>query len=269
MAVLVQLAVGVGRLATVQAQSLEALRAAQSRSADPNTSAFGLSYRSAARAQLGASLPIYMPETSGAYFSLAPLVELHEPRRSPQVLPSEYWRARLAVSGGAFWQDDFASYLVTLGLEHESDHETAHAYSQPGFLAENAIAIDAIAGARFGEWSLYAAPMLRLYVASCTRDRSQCRNFRGDDAFGAQLDLTLEAPELGWAVIPFASASGFVVAAHAAVRGESHLELHLGLSRRSRWLLMQLFGLGYFGNDVGITRGERLVEFGLGLRFDL
>jgi hypothetical protein len=32
---------------------------------------------------------------------------------------------------------------------------------------------------------------------------------------------------------------------------------------------MQLYAIGYFGNDVGITRAERVVQFGVGTRLSL
>jgi hypothetical protein len=239
--------------------------------ADPNAPAFGLSYRGSVRAQLGAALPLWVsPDRFGGFVLLSPFVELHEPEHSPQVLPSEYWRARAALAGGVFWAGDQSLYTLALALEHESDHETAHAYSQPGFLAQNALALPASSHVAWADVLLRVAPTLRVYVLSCTRDRSTCKNFAGDSSFGAQLDVALEAP--GFALVelvPFVSASGFGVLSHAAVRGESHLEAHLGLLHTSRFLLMQLYAVGYFGNDVGITRANRVVQFGVGTRLSL
>jgi hypothetical protein len=247
------------------------LRRSGASSADPNTPAFGLSYRGSLRAQLGASLPLWItPRRSGVIFSLNPLLELHEPARSPQLVPSEYWRARVSLAGGAFWASEQTLYLIALALEHESDHETAHAYSHPGFLAQNAVALLAQGNLRHSGLVLRLSPYLRVYVLSCTRERSVCKNFAGDSAFGAQLDATLEAPGFALSeLVPFLSASGFGVLPHAAVRGESHLELHLGFLYSSRFLLMQLFALGYFGNDVGITRAQQVVQLGVGTRLSL
>jgi hypothetical protein len=259
-------------LCSAQAQvSGDDLRLSGAAFADPNTPAFGLAYRGSVRAQLGAALPLWVsPDQFGAIVMLNPFLELHEPEHSPQVLPSEYWRARVSLAGGLFWAGDQTLYLIALALEHESDHETAHAYSQPGFLAQNALALPMLGNFQLGELLLRVAPILRLYVLSCTRDRSTCKNFAGDSAFGAQLDVALEAP--GFALVelvPFVSASGFGILSHAAVRGESHLEAHLGLLHTSRFLLMQLYAIGYFGNDVGITRADRVVQFGIGTRLSL
>jgi hypothetical protein len=247
------------------------LRRSGASSADPNTPAFGLSYRGSPRAQLGASLPLWIsPQRSGAIFSLNPLLELHEPASSAQLVPSQYWRARVSLAGGAFWACEHSLYLIALALEHESDHETAHAYSRPGFLAQNALALQGQGNFQLEGLTLRLSPYLRAYVLSCTRERAVCKNFAGDSAFGAQLDATLEAPRFALlTLVPFLSASGFGVLPHAAVRGESHLELHLGFLYTSRFLLMQLFALGYFGNDVGIARAERVVQLGVGTRLSL
>jgi hypothetical protein len=88
--------------------------------------------------------------------------------------------------------------------------------------------------------------------------RSQHVRLPGDASVGAQLDLVFSAPDLElWELVPYLSESGFGVLDPAAVRGETHLELHLGLAYAARFLLVQLFALGYIGNDVGITRCSR------------
>jgi hypothetical protein len=198
------------------------------------------------------------------------LVELHEPASSTQLLPSQYWRARVALSAAGVWTTESAAYRIGLSLEHESDHETAHVYSHAGFLALNALTLHALASFRAGDFNLSVGPSIRLYVASCTRDRSTCKDFQGDTSGGAQLDLVFSAPGLElWELVPFLSASGFGVLEHAAVRGETHLELHLGVAYTARLLLMQLFALGYVGNDVGITRGDRVTQLGVGTRLSL
>jgi len=259
-----------GSTAHAQSGSAE-LKTAAALSADPNTPAFGVSVRRAMRAQLGAALPLWAsPESEGLIFTLSPLMELHEPANSTQVLPSQYWRARLTLSGAAVFVTDSAAYRIGLSLEHESDHETAHAYSQPGFLTQNALAVRSLASFPGADVALSVAPSLLLYLASCTLDRSVCRNFQGDTSGGAQLDIVISAPGAAlWELVPYLSASGLGILRHAAVRGETHLELHLGLKYQSRFLLMQLFALGYFGNDVGVQRGDRVTEVGAGTRLAL
>ena len=267
---LLALSAAVPSVASSQSNARD-LRRATAISADPNTPTFGLGWRNAVRGQLGATLPLWAsPESEGLVFALSPLIELHEPARSPQALPSQYWRARVTLSGAVVIVTDSAAYRIGLALEHESDHETAHAYSSPGFLALNAATLGALASFQAGDFALSVAPSARMYVASCTRERSACRNFQGAASAGGQLDLTLSAPGLDlWELVPFASASGFGVLPHAAIGGETHVEVHLGLAYEARFLLIQLFALGYFGNDVGITRMQRVTQFGGGLRLSL
>jgi len=235
--------------------------------ADPNAARFGMLFRGAMRAQLGAQLSLLKGENAeGFALGLSPLVELHEPSRSDQVLPSQYWRARVGLTSGYGWSSNEQTYRLMLALEHESDHETAHAYSTPGFLTQNMLALgfggqgtlDAV------RWSV--SPTARLYLLSCTRARTQCSDFRGDTSVGAQLDVMLDAPtwELG-SLVPFVSVSGLVIANHERVRSERHLELHLGTWWASSALLFQAFTLAYLGNDPGITRGQQLTQVGLGL----
>jgi hypothetical protein len=240
-------------------------------SADPNTPTFGLALRGTLRAQLGASLPLWAsPESEGFIFTLSPLIELHEPAKSTQVLPSQYWRGHVALAGGWLFGADSATYYIGLALEHESDHETAHAYSTPGFLTLNALALRSLGSFVAGDFALSMAPSVRLYVASCTLDRSACKNFQGATSGGAQLDLVLSAPGIGlWELVPFLSASGFGILRHDSVRSELHLELHLGLAYTTRFLLMQLFALSYLGNDVGIRRSEHVTQLGVGTRLTL
>ncbi len=208
--------------------------------------------------------------TPGFAISAAPLVELHEPRRSTQPLPSEYWRARLVIEAGYGWQRESASYGVGLLLEHESDHETAHACFHPEFLTQNDVGGLARATWALRALQLTAATRLRLYVLSCTRERSRCRNFEGESSAAGQADVVLDAPSawLKW-LHPFASMHGFGVLPSGLVRSESHLEGHAGVWLSTRACLIQLFLLVYAGNDLGITRAERVFEPGVGFSLSL
>lgn len=235
--------------------------------ADPNAPRFGLLFRGAMRAQLGARLTLSEDEDAeGFALWLSPLVELHEPSGSDQVLPSHYWRARVGLTSSYGWRSDEQRYRLMLALEHESDHETAHAYSTPGFLTQNTLALGFDGQGTLGALRWSVVPTLRLYLLSCTRARDQCSDFRGDSSVGAQLDLSLDAPTWELAsLVPFVSVSGLVVADHARVRSERHVALHLGAWCASETLLFQAFALAYLGNDVGITRGQRVTQLGLGL----
>jgi hypothetical protein len=235
--------------------------------ADPNAPRFGLMFRGAMRAQMGATLPLLnVASNAGFALSLSPLIELHEPANSNQVLPSQYWRARVGVASSYGWHAAEQRYQVSFAIEHESDHETAHKYSAPGFLTQNALMLGG-----YGQWLLGAVrlsvtPTTRLYVVSCTRDRTRCSNFRGDTSVGAQLDVMLDAP--GWdiaSLVPFMSVSALGILAHQDIRSESHIELHLGMWCTTPRLLLQAFALAYLGNDVGITRAQRVTQLGFGL----
>ncbi len=236
-------------------------------SADPNAARFGLMFRAAMRAQLGAGLVLVGdPEQQGWALRLSPLVELHEPSGSDQALPSQYWRARVALSLGYSWRWDSHRIRIVGGVAHESDHETAHAYSMSGFLTQNALSIGAGTSWVLEALQLELAPTLWLYLLSCTRDRERCTDFAGDTSVGAQLDMTLAAP--GWAVaslVPFISVNGLAIAERDRVLSEGHLALHLGVWTTSTTCTFQVFALGYVGNDVGITRGQRVARLGFGV----
>jgi hypothetical protein len=235
--------------------------------ADADAPAFALTFRGAMRAKLGSFLPLVGGESKpGFLLALSPLVELHEPKDSDRVLPSQYWRARISLCPSYAWQGDTDSYRLGLIIEHESDHESAHRYSRPGFLTLNAIGARGQAQWTAGALRVGASPALRFYAISCTRERAQCEEFKGDISFGAELDLALDAPSVAlYGLHPFAALSGFAILGHALVRGESHAQLHLGVWNRMSALLVQLFLLAYLGNDVGIARAKRVTQIGIGL----
>ncbi len=247
------------------------LTPARAFAADADAAAFGMLYRDSVRAQLGAALPLFGDGAhDGLGLELAPLVELHEPRHSTQPLPSQYWRARLPLELSWGWSTVSTRYRLGVVLEHESDHESSHAYSKAGFLALNDAALSLRAGYALGDYQLFAGARARLYVVSCTRARSRCQNFRGDSSAGAQLDLLLLGPSWGRSRLrPLLAASGFGILSNAGVAGESHAELHLGIALPMRWLDLQAFLLAYTGNDVGILRGLRVTELGVGMRLSL
>ena len=235
--------------------------------ADADAPVFALTFRGAMRAKLGSLLPLVRGESQPGFFlALSPLVELHEPNGSDRIVPSQYWRAHISLDPSYAWQGDTDSYRLGLIIEHESDHESAHRYSRPGFLTLNALGARGQAQWTLGALRIGASPALRFYAISCTSDRARCENLTGDMSFGGQLELSLDAPSVALLGLhPFASLSGFAILRHALVRGESHTELHLGLWNRLSALLMQLFVLAYAGNDVGIKRAERAVYLGIGL----
>lgn len=252
---------------SMSARAQERVADLHAMTADPNAARFGLMFRGAMRAQVGATLPLWSVESNAGFaLSLSPLIELHEPATSHQVLPSQYWRARVGVASSYGWHVAEQRYRVSLSLEHESDHETAHEYSTPGFLTQNAVMLGGHGQWTLGAVRLVVAPTGRLYLLSCTRDRDRCSNFRGDTSAGAQLDVMLDAPTWDLAsLVPFMSVSALGILANQGIRSESRIALHLGMSCTTQRLLLQAFALAYLGNDIGITRADRVTQLGLGV----
>ncbi len=238
--------------------------------ADPNGPAYGLEYRGAMRGRFGDQFDLYGAESTPGYaIALGPLFELHEPRKSSNVLPSQYWRARisLAQSYGFVLRE---KYMLRVGalLSHESDHETAHAYSRPGFLALNDLAARVqLAGTqRHVAW--YALADARLYFLSCTEPSRDCHNFRGDQTFGGQLQLGLALTQpLLWQFVPFVAATFSGIVPHGDVIAERRLLTRLGVYRALGESLLSLFISGSVGNDVGIVRNRTLNVVGAGVSF--
>lgn len=237
--------------------------------ADPNGAAYGAEYRGAVRGRFSDQFEFYGGEAEPGYsIALAPLFELHEPRKSHNVLPSQYWRARLSLVQGYGWSLRDLRVRVLALLTHESDHETAHAYSRPGFLALNDLSVRAQLAGRSRLLAWYASADAQLYFLSCTRPSRRCENFHGSSSFGGQLQAG--AAWTGWNVLgfsPFVAASYSGIVAHGLVRAERRLLARLGFYARWRDSLVSLFALASVGNDVGVVRNRTLNVVGGGVSF--
>jgi hypothetical protein len=237
--------------------------------ADPNGAAYGFEYRGAVRGRFGDAFELFGGERQAGFgLTLAPLFELHEPRHSENVLPSQYWRARVALEQGFAWMWASRRLRVSGVLAHESDHETAHAYAQPGFVALNDITARVQYGQRHARWAWNLGLDASVYVLSCTRDRSVCENFRGDSSFGGQLQgaLGLTGFKL-WRFVPFAAASASGILPNGQVIAERRLLGRLGTYAQFGDSSFALFVLGSLGNDVGLVRDRTLNVVGAGLSF--
>jgi hypothetical protein len=237
--------------------------------ADPNGSAYGFEYRGAVRGRFSDTFDLYGGgEQPGYGIALTPLFELHEPRHSENVLPSQYWRARVTLEQGYTWVKASRRVRLTALLMHESDHETAHAYSKPGFLALNDVAVRVLYGQRHAGFAWNVALDAEVYVVSCTKARSVCENFRGDSSFGGQLSGALGVARLRfWRFVPFAAASATGILPNGLVAAERRLLGRLGAYAQFGDSSLALFALGSLGNDVGIVRLRTLNVVGAGLSF--
>lgn len=237
--------------------------------ADPNGAAYGAEWRGAVRGRFSDLFEFYGDEATAGYgIGLAPLFELHEPRKSENVLPSQYWRARLSLAQSYGW--NFASLRLRLFalLTHESDHETAHDYSRPGFLAVNDFALRAQIAGRGRAFAWYASGDAQLYFLSCTQPSRRCQNFHGDHSFGGQVQAGVAWTGLQVLTFsPFAAASLSGIVAHGILHGERRLLARLGAYTQLGDSLLSVFALASLGNDVGIVRNRTLNIVGGGISF--
>jgi hypothetical protein len=237
--------------------------------ADPNGAAYGLEYRGAMRGRFSDAFELYGGEREAGYgITLAPMFELHEPRNSQNILPSQYWRARVSLAQGYGWS--FKDLRVRLSgvLTHESDHETAHAYSRPGFLALNDFAVRVLVAGRSSAWAWYTSADAQLYFLSCTQPSRDCENFHGDNTLGGHVQ-----GGVAWTGVqflrfsPFAAASASGIIANGVVHAERRLLGRVGAYAQFGNSLLALFILGSLGNDVGIVRDRTLNVVGGGISF--
>lgn len=237
--------------------------------ADPNGASYGFEYRGSVLGRFSDSFDLYGAEDAQGYsISLMPLFELQEPRRSHNVLPSQYWRARLSLVQGYTWAFGGLRFRLAAMLTHESDHETAHAYSRPGFVALNDAGMRAQLKGVNGLVSWYVSGDAQLYFLSCTLPSRACENFHGDLSFGGQVQAGISMPELVlWRFAPFAAASFTGIVANQRVIAEHRLLARLGIFARFGDSLLSLFALGSLGNAEGVIRYRTLNVVGAGISF--
>jgi hypothetical protein len=221
------------------------------------------------RGRFSDSFELYGGERERGYgIALAPMFELHEPQKSHNVLPSQYWRARISLAQGYGWSFKDLHVRVSALLTHESDHETAHAYSRAGFLAINDLALRSLVAGRTAAWAWYVSADAQLYFLSCTQPSRRCENFHGDQSLGGHVQAGLAWT--GLQVLrfsPFLAVSGSGIVAHGILHGERRLLARLGAYAQFGDSLLSWFIVGSLGNDVGIVRNRTLNVVGGGLSF--
>lgn len=235
-------------------------------SADPNAYTFGFEYRGSVRAHFSDFFSLVGTRHDPGYnLAVTPFVELHEPKHSSNVLPSQYWRARLAIAQSFGIRLRQHLLRVHWLLSHESDHETAHAYSKPGFLALNDLALGVSFLAQRGIWAVQSALVANWFFLACTEPSRSCKNFQGDSSAGGQLELTVATPGfVFWRFVPFASVFASGILPHRLVHDERRLSARLGAYVPLSTSVLSLYVSGWAGNDVGITRNQERQVIGVG-----
>jgi hypothetical protein len=242
-------------------------------SASPDAPQIAFFWAGHLRGRLSARIPfIGGLQEPGFSMALLPLIELQNQDGSDQALPNENWRGRLSLQGAWTWGDDPAAPRFSLGgaIEHESDHATARTDAPDVSLQLNDVAL--LGAVQIPKPRL----MIRLdmqavtYVISCTDINAACLDFAGSTSFGGIADLMLDAggarPVKGkWYV--FGSVHGAGIVPNGDMIRELRTSLNFGVWSRSRLGMWQLYALGFFGNEVGIDRGNTVTQGGLGVRW--
>jgi len=178
----------------------------------------------------------------GGHHSCAnrPLIQLQNQDGSDQALPNENWRGRLSLQGAWTWGDDPGAPRFSIGgaIEHESDHATARAEAPNVSLQLNDVALLGAVQVPKPRLMIRLDMQAVTYVISCTDVQAACADFAG---------------------------SG-IVPNDDMIR-ELRTSLNFGVWSRSRLGMWQLYALVFFGNDVGIDRGNTVTQGGLGIRW--
>lgn len=242
-------------------------------SASPDAPQMAFFWSGHLRARLSARIPLLGGlQEPGFWVALLPLVELQNQDGSDQALPNENWRGRASLQGGWTWGENVAEPRYTLGLavEHESDHATDREGAPGVSLQLNDLAL--LGSVQRPRPRLVVRLDLEAvaYVISCTNIEATCRDFEGSASFGGGADLALDAggaePVRGkWYV--FGSVHGGGIVPNGDVIRELRTALNFGVWTRTRFGLWQIYALGFFGNEVGIDRGDTVVQGGVGVRW--
>jgi hypothetical protein len=236
-------------------------------SADPNAPDTSLVWRGSLRGTVSGNVPIVgAPFESPVSVNVLPLIEIHNDPGETSPLPSQNWRGRLSLY--AAWTWHYATMLQA-GIEHESDHYTARAEVADAFIELNDFFFTGSHIWATEDWALTLRASTQLFVWSCTEESTPCRDFQGATTIGGSLgavwDFRGQDPH---GVAPFLAVDAGGILANDETLGEGRIVLHAGLwTTGSRGDVWQLYGLGWVGNDVGITRPERLLQAGLGIRY--
>ncbi len=261
-----------GRAGRARGDGSPALERVHHLDASTEAPRFGVEWREAARARLGAELPLVGRRGADPLaLQLTPLLELHNGPRPDSPIPSESWRGRLGIE--AWWRAAAAPgrrHELGLALEHESDHDSARVDSLPWFLSLNDLALESAHALDLGEVALGIRSRARYYLLTCTRIGTCAEPGDGQSTVGGALAVTADLTDLArWrGVGPFAAVEVAALAPRVDVHGEQRLVAHLGVLRESprggRW---QLFALALLGSDVGLRRYREVEQWGLGARW--
>jgi len=242
-------------------------------SASPDAPQIAFYWSGHLRGRLSARIPFVGGlQEPGFSMALLPLIELQNQDGSDQALPNENWRGRLSVQGGWTWGDDPWAPRFSLGgaIEHESDHATAAADAPDNSLQLNDVALLGAAQVPKPRLMIRIDTQAVTYVISCTNIDADCEDFSGSSSFGGILDLMLDAggarPLMGkWYV--FGSVHGAGLIPNGDLIRELRTSLNFGVWTRSRLGMWQFYALGFFGNEVGINRGDTVTQGGVGVRW--
>jgi hypothetical protein len=258
-----------------QADELETSLAPQSQwlSASPDAPQIAFFWSGHLRGRLSARIPFVGGlQEPGFSMALQPLIELQNEDGSDQALPNENWRGRLSLQGAWTWgeQADAPRFSLGAAIEHESDHATARADAPEVSLQLNDVALLGAVQVPKPRLMIRLDMQAVAYVLSCTDINAACVDFEGSTSFGGIVDLMLDAggarPAKGkWYL--FGSVNGAGIVPNGDMVRELRASMNFGVWSRSRLGMWQFYALGFFGNDVGIDRGNTVTQGGVGVRW--
>lgn len=237
--------------------------------ADTEASRFGLDFRGALRARFGQPLPLVRTASEMGYFlDMVPLLELHNDPHPDGFLPSENWRAAIALESGYRFELPFGFTDLGLHIGHESDHSTARfdEDAHPWFLSLNHIGFRGRLVGVVGPLVIQTVVLPKLYLATCTRLFACEKAFQGSASAGAAADITVTTSFERWGLRPFVAVHGAGIVPRSDIVLERRVVFHVGICRRGAQVAWDAYTLGFFGNEVGFARAQQVVRFGVGLR---
>ena len=242
-------------------------------SASPDAPQMAFFWSGHLRARLSARIPfIGGLQEPGFSMALLPLIELQNQDGSDQALPNENWRGRLSLQGAWTWGEYATAprFSLGVGIEHESDHATARSDAPEVSLQLNDIPLLGAVQIPKPRLIIRMDMQAVTYVFSCTSLEAACHDFEGSTTFGGIVDLMLDSggaqPMRGkWYM--FGSAHGAGIVPHGDMVRELRTSLNFGVWTRSRLGMWQFYALGFFGNDVGMDRGNTVTQYGAGARW--
>jgi len=255
-----------------------AFRLVDTVSADPNAPAFGYIWRKGSRVVLGLAIPLIGGAPTALWgVKVTPFVELHNRPGSFSLVSNEEWRGRASLEVWRAWvrgaDPDTGPWVrLGLGIDHESDHASVQReipFPAFSFRQLNDVALRATVSTASDRRFIASGELgSMLFLASCTQPRVDCLQ-HWDTSYGGSLDLVLQrilSPSKKWRAFAATSLSWIVPAGR--VTRESRIVLHVGVWNRSLIGAVQIFALGFVGNDNGISREKVVYEWGAGVRWN-